>query len=72
MNALDLSAPKFAHEISKNYMEDDEKDVDIRNIGRHTIGEVEPTFDFKQIQKSLKNKHYKLIECEKATVVKTE
>jgi hypothetical protein len=40
-------------------MEDDERDPDIRNIVRHTIGEVEPLFEFKQIQKHLKNKHYK-------------
>ena len=53
-------------------MEDDKNDSIVRNIARHTVGEVEPAFDLRQIMKQLKNLNYKQNEAEKATVVKTE
>ena len=46
---------KSRNELVKKYMEDKEKDEDIRNIARHTIGEVDPAYDLKHIQKRLKS-----------------
>lgn len=38
---------KSRHSFIQKYMDDKQKDEDIRNIVSHTIGEVEPAYDLK-------------------------
>ena len=54
------------------YMEDDSINKNIRSIVTHTIGEVQPLYDFKNILKILKNINFMSNESKTATVVKTE
>ncbi len=46
---------KSRNEFIKKYIEDEEKDKDVKKIVNHTIGEAEPLYDLKRISKILKS-----------------
>lgn len=54
------------------YLDNKNKNEDVQKIVSHTIGELEPVYNFKHIMKRLRSINYKMNRTEAATVVKTE